>query len=91
VVTKDGVEFKDAAHLAGKGMYEVDTCCGKNIPTQPCGALTRRVEHLMSNAGISVNDSENAPGRYAGRGGLGAVMGGRCVKAIVIDDKAPRC
>lgn len=41
----------------------------------------------LSNAGISVNDPENKPGRYAGRGGLGAVMGARGIKAIVIDDK----
>ncbi len=40
----------------------------------------------MSNAGISVNDPENKPGRYAGRGGLGAVMGARGIKAIVVDD-----
>ena len=44
-------------------------------------------EMKLSNAGISVNDPENRPGRYAGRGGLGAVMGARGVKAIVVDDK----
>jgi len=34
-----------------------------------------------------VNDRENGPGRYAGRGGLGAVMGAKGIKAIVIDDR----
>jgi aldehyde:ferredoxin oxidoreductase len=87
VVTKDGVEFQDAAHLAGKGMYEVDTVLWEKYPDTAVVGIGPAGEHLMSNAGISVNDTENAPGRYAGRGGLGAVMGVRCVKAIVIDDK----
>jgi aldehyde:ferredoxin oxidoreductase len=43
-------------------------------------------EMKLSNAGISVNDPENKPGRYAGRGGLGAVFGARGVKAMVVDD-----
>jgi aldehyde:ferredoxin oxidoreductase len=40
----------------------------------------------LSNAGISVNDPENSPGRYAGRGGLGAVWGARGIKAMIVDD-----
>jgi aldehyde:ferredoxin oxidoreductase len=39
----------------------------------------------MTAAGICVNDRENTAGRYAGRGGLGAVMGSKGLKAIVID------
>ena len=45
-------------------------------------------EMKLSNAGISVNDPENKPGRYAGRGGLGAVMGVRGIKAMVIDEES---
>jgi aldehyde:ferredoxin oxidoreductase len=40
----------------------------------------------MANAGICVNDPENRPSRYAGRGGMGAVMGSKGLKAIIIDD-----
>jgi aldehyde:ferredoxin oxidoreductase len=43
-------------------------------------------EMKLSNAGISVNDTENRPGRYAGRGGLGALMGALGVKVMVVDD-----
>ncbi len=39
----------------------------------------------LSAAGIAVTDPQGRPGRYCGRGGLGAVMGGRGLKAIVID------
>jgi len=44
-------------------------------------------ELLMSAASIAVTDLENRPTRHAGRGGLGAVMGSKGLKAIVLDDK----
>lgn len=87
VVTKDGVTFESADDLLGKGMYEVDEVIWKKYPNEPAVIGIGQVgEEKLSNAGISVNDPENKPGRYAGRGGLGAVMGARGVKAIVVDD-----
>ncbi len=85
VITKNGVQFKDASDLVGKGMYEVDTLLWKTYPNSAVIGIGPAGEMKLSNAGISVNDSENRPGRYAGRGGMGAVMGARGVKAIVID------
>ncbi len=87
VITKDGVEFKDAADLMGKGMYEIDEILWKDHPKTAVIGIGQAGEMKLSNAGISVNDPENKPGRYAGRGGLGAVLGARGIKAIVIDDK----
>ena len=86
IVTKDGVKFEDAAPLVGKGMYEVDEILWKTHPDTAVIGIGPAGERKLSNAGISVNDMENKPGRYAGRGGLGAVMGARGVKAIVVDD-----
>ena len=86
VVDKDGVTFHDAAALEGKGMYEVDELLWKQYPKTAVIGIGPTGEMKLSNAGISVNDPENRPGRYAGRGGLGAVMGARGVKAIVVDD-----
>ncbi|MBS3977873.1 MAG: aldehyde ferredoxin oxidoreductase [Syntrophomonadaceae bacterium] len=43
-------------------------------------------ERLASSAGITNTDREGVPSRFCGRGGLGAVMGSKGVKAIVIDD-----
>jgi len=43
-------------------------------------------EHRMPSAGICFNDQEGRPSRYAGRGGLGAVMGSKGLKFIVVDD-----
>ena len=86
-INKDGVQFEDAADLMGKGMYEVDKLLWEKYPNEPAVIGIGPVgERKLSNAGVSVNDPENEPGRYAGRGGLGAVMGARGVKAMVIDD-----
>lgn len=86
VVNKDGVTFHDAADLEGEGMYEVDNRLWEQYPKTAIIGIGPTGEMKLSNAGISVNDPENRPGRYAGRGGLGAVMGARGVKAIVVDD-----
>ncbi len=87
-INKDGVKFEDATDLLGKGMEEVDRIMWERYEHKPAVIGIGPVgERLAANAGISVNDPENNPGRYAGRGGLGAVMGARHVKAIVVDDK----
>jgi len=43
-------------------------------------------EHRMAAAGVCFNDQNGHPSRYAGRGGLGAVMGSKGLKLIVVDD-----
>jgi aldehyde:ferredoxin oxidoreductase len=44
-------------------------------------------EQMMKAAGIAVSDMKGIPNRFAGRGGMGAVMGSKGLKAIVISDK----
>lgn len=86
-ITKDGAEFLPATDLVGKGMYEV---CGTLWERHGKGVAIIGIgpagEHRLAGAGICVNDMENTAGRYAGRGGMGAVMGSKGLKAIVIDD-----
>ena len=43
-------------------------------------------ERLYRNSGIANADKDGVPSRYSGRGGLGAVMGSKGLKAIIIDD-----
>lgn len=43
-------------------------------------------EMKMAGAGVSVSDMNDMQIRYAARGGLGAVMGSKGIKAIVVDD-----
>ncbi len=85
-ITPDGVEILPADDLAGKGTYEVTAICRQRygdkvavITIGPAG------EVLMPSAGITNNDSDGNSSRYAGRGGLGAVMGSKGLKAIVVD------
>jgi aldehyde:ferredoxin oxidoreductase len=42
-------------------------------------------EFGYGDSGIAFNDLRGAPTRYAGRGGLGAVMGSKMVKFIIVD------
>ena len=43
-------------------------------------------EMKMAAAGVAVTDAQDIQVRYAARGGLGAVMGSKGIKAIVVDD-----
>ncbi len=44
-------------------------------------------EFRMAGSGIATTDPTGVQVRYAGRGGLGAVMGSKGIKAIIIDDE----
>lgn len=91
-VDKDGLTFLPADDLKMKG---IKTCIdamqerhGKTISTI---AIGQAGEMGMSAAGIAITSPDHLP-RMAARGGLGAVMGAKNVKLIVIDDsgcKAP--
>jgi aldehyde:ferredoxin oxidoreductase len=82
------VEFFEAMAYAGKDLYEVYPKLyerfGKDISVAGCGVAG---EFGYGNSGIAFNDMNNRPSRYAGRGGLGAVMASKGLKFIVIDDR----
>jgi len=52
-----------------------------------CISIGPAGEMKMSAASIAFTDMEQRPTRHAGRGGVGAVMGAKGVKAIVLDDE----
>jgi aldehyde:ferredoxin oxidoreductase len=86
-VTKDGAEFLPADEYVGKGLYEVYPQLfdrfGKKADIMSIGVAG---EYQMAMAGICFNDFEgNRPSRYAGRGGMGAVLGSKGLKFIVVD------
>ncbi len=55
---------------------------GKKISFALCGPVG---EYLGLMAGIAFADTDGRPSRLAARGGVGAVMGSKKVKAIVVD------
>lgn len=86
-VDKDGASLLPADSFTGKGLYETYPLLFKEFGDKVAIiGIGTAGERLMSSAGICVNDPENRPARYAGRGGLGAVMGSKGLKAIILDD-----
>ncbi len=91
-IAKGGaVAFDTAAPYMGKGNFEtaalLHEAYGKKVSIALCGPVG---EYQGLLAGIAFSDRESRPARLAARGGVGAVMGAKKVKAIVVDlDKMP--
>jgi aldehyde:ferredoxin oxidoreductase len=88
VIGANKCEIKKTNDYAGIGLYELIGKIWKDYPVKPgiigCGIAGQR---LMKGAGIFGNNIENSdPGRYAGRGGLGAVLGSKRIVAVITDD-----
>lgn len=86
-IGQEGCEFFSADAIAGKRNYEAAAALrdrfGEKVTViiiGPCG------EMRMAAATVGVTDQEGRPSRHAARGGLGAVMASKGIKAIVIDD-----
>ncbi|MBC7326417.1 MAG: aldehyde ferredoxin oxidoreductase [Moorella sp. (in: Bacteria)] len=85
-ITPQGAELLGAGELAQKGTYEVTALCRERFGPK-VGVITigPAGEMLLAAAGVTNNDPDGNSSRYAGRGGLGAVMGSKRLKAIVVD------
>ncbi len=83
---KPAVEFFDATPFTGKDLYEVYPKVYEKYPDKVsiagCGMAG---EHGYGNSGVVFDDLAKRPSRYAGRGGLGAVMASKGLKFIVIN------
>ena len=88
LINKDGVEILPADDLVGLGNYEMMKKMwdlhGSKVGVMSIGQAG---EQRLKAASIQQADLKGIPGRAVGRGGLGAVMGSKKVKAIVVDDK----
>jgi aldehyde:ferredoxin oxidoreductase len=83
-----GAKLEPAGDLAGLGMYELNEKVRQRYQGKVyVMGVGQAGEQRLSNAGVSCNDPEGGPGRFAGRGGLGAVMGSKKLKAIVVETK----
>ncbi len=85
------IEWHDGSPYLGQGTMETAEKLfekfGDKISLGICGPVG---EYGGLVAGISFTDPEGRPTRIAARGGVGAVMGSKKVKAIVVDrDKMP--
>ncbi len=81
-----GIRFLDAGPYMGMGNFEtakkLHESFGDKISIALCGPVG---EYQGLLAGIAFSDTDNRPSRLAARGGVGAVMGSKKVKAIIVD------
>ncbi len=91
-ITKEGdITFEDATPYMGTGVMESTAKLFEKYGDKVAiGLIGPVAEYLGLIAGIAFTDPEGRPTRIAARGGVGAVMGSKKVKAIVVDkDKMP--
>ncbi|UMZ72681.1 aldehyde ferredoxin oxidoreductase family protein [Natranaerofaba carboxydovora] len=84
-ITKDGVELKDASEYKSKSTTETVNMLREKYTNHDISLVGSAGEEKMASAGICFNDPEYRASRYSGRGGLGAVMGSKGLKAIVLE------
>ncbi len=85
-LSADGARFEPAGDLVGLGVYAAASQLVSRYGNQAAMALIGPGgEWGLTAAGIQNLDKDRIPSRIAARGGLGAVMGSKGLKAIVID------
>lgn len=87
-VSADGIEIIEENEVIGECIYKTSEYYqkkyGKRVAIIAIGPAGER---QYRSAAIAVTDIEGLPTRHAGRGGLGALMGSKKIKAIIIDDE----
>jgi aldehyde:ferredoxin oxidoreductase len=87
LINKDGVTVTADNSLCMLGNYDlVEKMKSEFSDKVACISIGTAGEMKMASASIAVTDMEQRPTRHAGRGGVGAVMGSKGVKVIVLDD-----
>ena len=86
-INKDGVQINSGNSLKMLGNYDlIEKIKGEYGDKVACISIGPAGEMKMSAASIACTDMEVRPSRHAGRGGVGAVMGSKGVKVIILDD-----
>ena len=87
LINKDGVSFSVDNSCRGLGNYDTVDKLSK-IHGDKCAYMTigQAGELKLGAASIACTDRELHPTRHMGRGGVGAVMGAKKIKAIVVDE-----
>jgi aldehyde:ferredoxin oxidoreductase len=88
-ITKDGPSFIPADQFVGLRLSEAY----RRLFSEHGGTLHTSIlgigvagEHRLATAGICFNDIEGRATRYSARGGMGAVMGSKGLKFVILDD-----
>jgi aldehyde:ferredoxin oxidoreductase len=87
-VNAEGVKIVEADEYKGMWNY---ACCEKLLANYPKTASAISIgpagEMMLSAASVATTDKskDRRPARHAARGGVGAVMGSKCLKWIMVD------
>ena len=84
---KPKVEFLPADEYVGQDLYEVFPKVFDRFGKVHIAGIGVAGEYTYGNSGIAFDDLKGRPSRYSGRGGMGAVMGSKGLKFIVLDAK----
>jgi aldehyde:ferredoxin oxidoreductase len=85
-IDKDGVSFSSAATLAGLGCYAIVDRLKSQYGNKVCIGCTGPAGDLELTASSIIFTTPDFHLRVAARGGLGAVMGSKKLKAVIVDD-----
>ncbi|QJB57981.1 aldehyde ferredoxin oxidoreductase C-terminal domain-containing protein [Pseudodesulfovibrio sp. zrk46] len=86
VISENKVEFKDATDIVGMDNYPAHDKLLEEYGDKLVAAMIGPAgETVRQTATIQFTDPYKRPARSAGRGGTGAVMGSKKIKAIILD------
>jgi aldehyde:ferredoxin oxidoreductase len=79
----ENLEFRDARHVWGKDQFEThDALLAETDEKARCASIGQAGENLVKIAGVATGGHSHT--RLAARGGMGALMGSKNLKAIVV-------
>ncbi len=86
-ISKDGASLESADEYRGMKTYDLAETLQKKY-NDKIGVISIGVigERKLKAAAVTLTDKDGHCSRHAARGGLGAVMGSKGLKAIVVDD-----
>ncbi len=86
ILSRDGARFDPADEWVGLGVYDTARALMEKYGDKVAMALIGPAgERRLLAAGIQNLDKDRVPSRIAARGGLGALMGSKRLKAVIFD------
>jgi len=87
LINSDGARLVGADHLAGLGIYESTDRLREKYGTRAALAVIGPAgENCLLSACIGNTDPDGNPTRFCGRGGIGALMGSKGIKAVIVEN-----
>lgn len=87
LITNEGIEFVEADQVIGKGNYDTAKFYRDRYGSEKTVvSIGPAGENMFLNSTLAITDRDGNPARHCARGGLGAVLGSKKIKALILDD-----